>query len=203
MGTYLLMVLSRLKRIAGILVFVITTTIAGSLALSIAFHVENPWPWMLLASLLAAFFLYMKVCELHYLQWKDSYEVGVEEIDYDHKQLVGLINQVVTSSHKNLKENIVPKTLDELIDYTKYHLSREEALMEEYGYPEMEWHAEQHVKFFNKINRFYSKYAEKRNMNNKEVFYFLRGWLLKHISSSDKDLGVFISAKRTSHNALH
>lgn len=191
------MILSTLKRIIIILAFIIATTVVGSLVLGIVFHVENPWPWMLLFSLLAAPLLYLKVFQLPYIKWKDSYYVDVEEIDYDHKQLVGLINQVVTVSHDDLKENLVPEILDKLIDYTKYHLNREEKLMDEYDYPEKVWHAAQHEKFINKINRFYSKYSKERNMKNEEVFDFLRCWLLKHISYTDKDLGAFIKAKRT------
>lgn len=190
------MLINRAKRITGIVAFIVVTTILGTLVLGFVFQVEYPWLWMILVSLIAASFLYSKVCELRYLQWRDSYEVGVEEIDHDHKQLVGLINQVVTASQDNLRENIVPETLDNLIDYTKYHLDREEKLMDQYDYPQKEWHAAQHVKFIDKINRFYSQYAEERTMSNKEVFYFLRGWLLKHISNTDKELGAFIVEKR-------
>jgi hemerythrin len=190
------MYLSTLKRFFVIFALVIAIFTGGSLILSFVFHVENPWPWSALVSLLAAPVLYLKIFQLPYIKWKDSYYVGVEEIDYDHKQLVGLINQVVTASHTNLRENMVPEILDELIGYTKYHLDREEKLMEEYGYPEKTDHDLQHVKFINKINQFHSKFEKKREMKSEAVFDFLRGWLLKHISNTDKDLGAFIKAKR-------
>ena len=190
------MYLSTQKRFAIFAALVLATLAAGFLLLSMVFHMESAWPWAVLIAILAAPVFYMKVFQLSYVKWKDSYYVGVEEIDYDHKQLVGMINQVVTASQDHLADNIVPEILDKLIDYTKYHLEREEKLMEQYDYPVKEQHAIQHAKFIGKINRFYSKYSEERNMKNQEVFDFLRCWLLKHISSTDKDLGAFIQAKR-------
>lgn len=191
------MSVSTLKRIAVILAFILSISTAGSLILSIIFHVENSWLWMALASLLVAPLLYMKVFQLHYLKWEESYYVGVEEIDYDHKKLVGLINQVVSASDDPVRRKMVPKILDRFIDYTKYHLSQEEKLMEEYDYPNRAWHADQNVKFINKIDRFYSKSTKERNMKSEEVFEFLRGWLLMHIGYTDKDFGAFVTAKRT------
>ena len=141
------MYLSAPKRFSVIFAYIVVIILVGSLILSIAFHVENPWLWVAIFSVLTVPLLYAKISELPYLKWKNSYYVGVEEIDYDHKQLVSLINQVVTASQDHLAENIVPNILDELIDYTKYHLRREEKLMEEYEYPERVKHAAQHVKF--------------------------------------------------------
>lgn len=190
------MYLSTQKRFAIFAALILATFAAAFLLLSMVFHIDSAWPWAVLISILAAPLFYMRVFQLSYVKWKDSYYVGVEEIDYDHKQLVGMINQVVTASQDHLAENIVPEILDKLIDYTKYHLEREEKLMEQYDYPVKEQHAIQHAKFIDKINRFYSKFSEERNMKNQEVFDFLRCWLLKHISSTDKDLGAFIQAKR-------
>ena len=190
------MFLSNLKRILVIGLLAIVIFGAAFVLLNSVFQLQNPWPWAALASLLAIPVLYLWVYQLPYIRWKDSYYVGVEEIDYDHKQLVGMINQVVTASQDNLQENMVPEILDELISYTKYHLDREEKLMEEYAYPEQKGHAAQHVKFINKINLFHTRYKKEREMQSEAVFDFLRGWLLKHISNTDKELGAFIKAKR-------
>lgn len=190
------MYLSTLKRVTVIFVLVVAVFAAGSLILKLLLGMENPWPWAVLVSLLAAPLLYLRIFQLPYIKWKDSYDVGVEEIDYDHKQLVGMINQVVTASQDNIRENMVPEILDDLIAYTKYHLDREEKLMEEYEYPERTGHAAQHGKFINKINLFHSKFSKDREMKSEAVFDFLRCWLLKHISNTDKELGAFIKAKR-------
>ena len=191
------MYLSAPKRFSVIFAYIVVIILVGSLILRIAFDVENPWLWVAIFSVLTVPLLYAKISELPYLKWKNSYYVGVEEIDYDHKQLVSLINQVVTASQDHLAENIVPNILDELIDYTKYHLRREEKLMEEYEYPERVKHAAQHVKFIDKINGFHTEYESKRKMKNEVVFDFLRCWLIKHISNTDQDLGAFIKAKRS------
>lgn len=190
------MYLSAQKRLSVVLAYIFAIVVLGSLVIGMAFHVENPWLWTGLFAVVTAPMLYAKISELPYIKWKDSYYVGVEEIDNDHKQLVGLVNQVATSSRDHLADNIVPEILDQLINYAKYHLHREEELMEEYDYPEREKHAIQHDRFISKIDRFHGEYLQGGQMKNALVFDFLRCWLLKHISSTDKDLGAFIKAKR-------
>ncbi len=157
---------------------------------------NSPWPWMLIPLLIFAPVLYIKFVRLPYLMWKNAYNVGVEEIDYDHKRLVELLNRVVMASSHNMGENFSLETLNKLIDYAKYHLDREEKLMEKYEYPDKENHTLQHGKFAKSIHAIEKEHAENDTVKHTEIFDFLAAWLLKHIAKTDKDLGAFIQKKR-------
>ena len=98
--------------------------------------ISNPLPWISLAILAVVILAHNKIVKRRYLTWKDSYSVGIESIDNDHKKLIHLINNLQTSIDYKTDKQFEKQTLDEVIDYTHYHFSREEELMKKHGYPD-------------------------------------------------------------------
>jgi hemerythrin len=121
------------------------------------------------------------------IDWTDKMSVGVEEIDEQHKKLVGIINHL----HDSLKTNSFKEELKiifmELIDYTKYHFEAEEKIMEEAGYEDLEAHKKQHQKFVNKLLRMKDRCYMGKEEISVELSSFLSSWMLGHILRSDKD----------------
>lgn len=191
------MFLSIYTRIGVFVASLVTLFLVISIVLSTIFEVSEPWLWSALLMAILAPVFHMLIFQLPYIKWKIAYEVGVDEIDYDHKQLVSMINQVVSASQYNLGDHMVNEILANLMDYTKNHLAREEKLMEEYEYPGRFGHATQHAKFIEKANVFFDKYSKEKKMKNNEMFRFLHTWLIKHISKTDKELGAYISKRRS------
>lgn len=72
--------------------------------------------------------------------WSDDLSVGIQEIDEQHKVLVGLLNELHTaiSGHKGSAECRV--ILDRLAEYARAHFAVEESLMRVLGYPDYENH---------------------------------------------------------------
>lgn len=171
--------------------------LAAIVMLALFAGLDSPWPWVLLPLLVLVPMLHMKFFRLPHVDWKAEYLVGVEEIDSDHKKLVDLINRVVTAASTNLGDEFVGANIDEMVAYAKYHLSREEGLMDEYEFPDREAHKAQHRRFTEAVARFEEQYAHDLKVKNLQMFDFLRTWLLGHISHTDKELGAFIQAKRS------
>ncbi len=121
------------------------------------------------------------------IDWTDKMSVGVEEIDEQHKKLVGIINHL----HDSLKTNSYKEELKiifmELIDYTKYHFEAEEKIMAEAGYEDLESHKKQHQKFVNKLLRMKDRCYMGKEEISVELSSFLSSWMLGHILRSDKD----------------
>jgi hypothetical protein len=63
--------------------------------------ISNPLPWISLAVLVVVVLAHNTIVKRHYLVWKDSYSVGIESIDNDHKKLIHLINNLQRYSWKN------------------------------------------------------------------------------------------------------
>ena len=176
--------------------FYLTAVLLAIMVAVLVAGLDSPLPWALLPLLVLVPILHMKLFRLPHVAWKQQYLVGVDEIDSDHKVLVDLINRVVTAASTNLGDEFVGENIHEMIAYTKYHLNREERLMDEYEFPDRQGHKAQHQRFIDAVARFEEQYEHDLKVKNLQMFDFLRGWLLRHISYADKELGAFIGARR-------
>ena len=64
-------------------------------------------------------------------EWNEIYELGIPEIDLQHKKLISISNElydVATKGDVNLKITM-SKILKNLTDYTVYHFTSEEEFM--------------------------------------------------------------------------
>jgi hemerythrin len=120
------------------------------------------------------------------LEWNDSLSVGIEEIDNQHKALVGLLNQLHTAIHEKHGSSACMEILDKLVEYTRVHFTVEESLMRILGYPEYADHLEEHEKLIAQVVELQHKLKSGKANISFELLHFLRGWLTHHIMESDK-----------------
>ena len=152
-------------------------------------------PWILIAVLIGIPFIHDKIISKRFVKWKDSYSVGVESIDNDHKKLLGMINQLQTAAHYSTDDTMVETILNELIDYTKYHFSREEGLMTESNYPNTQQHKQQHVEMITQVERFICEYRKNGTHTIDDVIQYLKSWLINHINGCDQDYSPYLKGK--------
>ena len=82
--------------------------------------------------------------------WNCNFEVGIETIDRQHKQLVHLINKVaLQASQGQSSTDALQIVLQELNDYVEYHFRSEEKIMLQYleNEPEASDHLKAHHDF--------------------------------------------------------
>ena len=78
------------------------------------------------------------------LPWSDSFSVGIEALDSDHRALVGLINEVCGHARAGRRERAV-ETLVPLCALAEAHFDREEAVLRDLsGYRQLAAHAGEH-----------------------------------------------------------
>lgn len=120
------------------------------------------------------------------MEWNDKLSVGIEEIDDQHKALVGLLNQLHTAIHEKHGTAACMEILDKLVEYTRVHFTVEESLMRILGYPEYEDHHEEHDKLIRQVVELQQKLKSGKANISFELLHFLRGWLSHHILETDK-----------------
>lgn len=77
-------------------------------------------------------------------QWRDIFELGVPEIDSDHKELLSLTEQIgsaVFAPDPEKCQNLV----DAFLALAAAHFKREEEFLERLGYPELKAHIKYHT----------------------------------------------------------
>lgn len=119
-------------------------------------------------------------------EWSDSLELGIDQIDNQHKKLVDMINtinEIICTPSKGTVE--LDSLFENLFDYTNYHFQTEEQLFEDMKYEHSNEHKLAHDKLRNELSEFYSKYA-KYEQDEREILGFLTNWLKDHILIKDK-----------------
>ena len=121
---------------------------------------------------------------MSFIDWDDSFSVGVEIIDSQHKKLVELINNF-HSAETNLDE-----VVQDLLAYVNFHFKTEEKYFKEFGYEKIEEHTHQHKFYEDKIKEIYKKCLTEKIDEGKisaEIEGFIKDWILNHIKISDKE----------------
>ncbi|MDW8003038.1 MAG: bacteriohemerythrin [Deltaproteobacteria bacterium] len=87
------------------------------------------------------------------------------------------------------------KVLSELVEYTVYHFSAEEKLLEDHAYPGLAWHRRLHSELTEKTKNLRDRFNSGEYVISIEVMNFLKDWLTNHIGNVDKKYGEFLNAK--------
>ena len=121
------------------------------------------------------------------IEWNESLELNIPEIDEQHRRWVDIINNLHDSlmSHGGA-HNLTDKILNDMIDYCRFHFSFEEEYMRKIGYPHSADHKNMHNAFMQNLM---NKLQQERGgglVLNTEIMKVLTGWLQSHIQEEDK-----------------
>ena len=119
------------------------------------------------------------------LAWTEKLNLGVQEIDDDHKQLVDLMNRLEVQSADGKGFAIIRATFMALIQKTEQHFEDEEAFMDSMHYPEATRHKFIHSKLLKDLKAHYEDFLASHKVSEK-TFQFLTLWLRAHITIIDK-----------------
>jgi hemerythrin len=120
------------------------------------------------------------------ISWKESLNVGIKDIDEQHKKLVGLINKLFDAMSHGKSNEIMNAVFSDLSKYVTNHFATEEKLMRKYGYDDYDYHKQEHKFFIDKLNELKEKFSNGNVAISLEVLNFLKDWLLKHIIGTDR-----------------
>src|SRR5450631_903479 len=77
--------------------------------------------------------------------WNDEMDVGIPEIDEDHKPIIISINQFNRSITEGKEPTEIKRRLQHIIDETMRHFSQEEELFKKWQYSETTSHMRIHA----------------------------------------------------------
>ena len=120
--------------------------------------------------------------------WTDDMSVGCAALDNDHKILIQALNEFIEALENDEGVFVTDGIFSVLLDYTNFHFSREEAILEACHYADLQNHKQTHLELKEQLLD-----ARRRYMLNpssdleKEIHAFLLSWLQIHILISDMD----------------
>lgn len=130
------------------------------------------------------------------LDWKDDYNVNIEEINKQHKELLSIVREFHAAISKKKGEKELSKAILFLYDYVENHFKYEEDLLLAYHYPDYEKHKKLHDEFKETVLDFKKKFESRKDtLLVNDVLNTLLDWLIQHIKVSDKKYVYFLNSK--------
>lgn len=126
-----------------------------------------------------------------FMPWSSELEVGIPQIDEQHRWLVDKTNQLYSSlASAEADGAAIGEVLEGLMDYTMNHFIVEEEIFHRLGYPETAAHKAQHDKFTEQIMDLLQRHDAGERSGN-ETLDLLADWLVHHILKVDKAYVAF------------
>jgi hemerythrin len=130
------------------------------------------------------------------IEWGDSFLIGIEELDYEHKVLINDINRLHLELARHDEKSEIEKCLGDIYARMQAHFALEEHVMKEHQYRFYDEHKREHEGLLDS----YSEYMM-QILNDSAVTFSnsiedtLRRWVLNHILNSDKKMSLMVQAK--------
>jgi len=131
-----------------------------------------------------------------YIEWEDSFSVGVEIFDNEHKKLIEIINRLHLALLMKETDAVMGKTLKDLIDYTITHFAHEEENMANQTYPEFFKHKKEHDELIKKVQDYKTQIESGKTTISLSIMNFLKDWLMGHILGTDMKYKDFFAGKK-------
>jgi hemerythrin len=128
------------------------------------------------------------------VEWNTKYSVGIKLIDEQHKKLIEMTNTLYKGclGGEEAARTYFMETIQEAVDYVKYHFSTEEKLMAKVNYPSLADHRKQHESFVLKILMDVKNFRDGQKFVPILFVRFLNDWVLSHIAVMDKQYAKYI-----------
>ena len=121
------------------------------------------------------------------VEWIDKFNLGIHQIDDQHKQLIDIMNKLCSALNEGLEVAVIGEALQEMTDYANPHFSTEEKYFDEFHYPKAEEHKAWHRDFTKKVQALKEELAAGKKTVSVEAISFLGGWFIDHTQTFDRD----------------
>ncbi len=123
--------------------------------------------------------------------WTTAYDVGIEMMDKQHRQLAGHVNDFASALRRGDDPATISDKLAAMLSYAQYHFESEERLMTTHKYADAVAHFQMHANLLDDLRGF-SVGCDTRSLGL--TTRFLQEWLLRHVDTADRKLATALKA---------
>ena len=121
------------------------------------------------------------------LHWKEQYSVGIDAVDYEHKELIELINRLHDELVEKGDEESTGAFFGDLFRGISAHFALEERLMRERGYDQLAQHKADHERLLDEIRDIMDDF-EDHETASAQLGARLDAWFSRHFETHDARL---------------
>lgn len=133
-----------------------------------------------------------------YLEFGPEHEVGIAEVDKQHRKLFEMLSDLHTATVNGEEQSALTAILDDMVEYTVYHFKTEEDLYVKYDFPGYEEHKRVHDELTAQAVELQNQFREGSATISFDLLDFLHDWLVTHTTGLDREMGPFLKSKGVS-----
>lgn len=122
------------------------------------------------------------------LRWKPEYSVGVEAVDHEHRELVGLVNRIGETLASERPAAEVEEEFGDLFRAISSHFALEEHFMRERGYDELTRHKADHERLLDELRDIMDDYRDGLGGSVERLTKAVEAWFAVHFQTHDARL---------------
>jgi len=122
------------------------------------------------------------------LKWKSSYSLGVPSVDTEHRDLIGLVNDVYSHLDKQAEPEEIEACLEDIYAGIASHFALEERHMRQAEYEEYQAHKDDHEDLLDQLRDMMDDYMDNAESGRESLQTGLGDWFGQHFSSFDARL---------------
>ena len=122
------------------------------------------------------------------IKWKDEFDLGIEEIDVEHRALVALINALHDAMSLGAGRADIIEGISEIYALVSAHFAREEAFMRETRYMAYAEHKEDHEVLLDDLRDIIDDVSGNGDYEEARLSADLQYWFAEHFRTHDARL---------------
>lgn len=122
------------------------------------------------------------------IDWRKEFETGIREVDFEHRQLVDLINDLHRHLEADADEATVSAFLGEVFARIAAHFALEETVMRKHDYDEYAAHKAEHERLLDELREIMDGYDGAAGCYGEALAAVVRDWFVDHFKSKDARL---------------
>jgi len=132
------------------------------------------------------------------MEWSSSLATGIRQIDLQHQELIGIINDLERARSGAQWDEAVADVMPRLKAYVMFHFATEESMMKEAGIPlhHFQSHEAEHRAFSGRIEELGAQDDPRQYLAG--FVEYLKTWLTHHIMKTDMELARLLGQAQAS-----
>ncbi len=122
------------------------------------------------------------------INWREEFNVGVVEVDYEHQELIELINEMHRSVQEGVTRDQVVAGLGEIYAQIAAHFALEEKVMQETRYPAFREHKMDFEALLDDLRDIMDEVEDDGEFDEKQLATDLDRWFSDHFRTHDAKL---------------
>jgi hemerythrin len=122
------------------------------------------------------------------VKWRDEYCTGISDIDYDHEQMIELINSLYILLENQSEKQRILNCLGDIYANIATHFMLEELTMKKNDYDQYELHKSDHNQLLDDIYDIKENFEKSDRLNNQDLEDKMDNWFIIHFKTHDARL---------------